>query len=377
MKRDSSLSALSAALVAGAVAAFRPVQAQAPWRVIAVTAAGCLLAVLLVGSFLAVSARAIPTGMALLAPFGASALLVLAVPNSPLSQPRAVLLGNCAAALIGVLVTRAVPAPMPAAALALGLSLACMLALRAVHPPAGAIALIPALSPGLVSEAGLGFALAPVGVESLLLLAFALVWHRLTGRVYPLRPPDSVPRAAPRFSRADLAAILARLRLSQNIGVADFARLLAAADGISSAHDRTEGLRCADAAGAPPPFLAPDTALAAARDLMLDARAYALPVVAPDGRLLGILSQSDLLRAAVAGQVSSAMTPDPAHLQADAPLHAALSLLAQGGWRAVPLTDAGGRCTGMLTRADLIAVLARAPGDAPLPPGPACDRARE
>lgn len=359
----------------GLHAAFRPVQAPTPWRMIWSTAAGCTLAVLLVGSVLAASGPAFPYRLALLAPFGASALLVIAVPNSPLSQPRAVLLGNCAAALIGVAVARLVPAPAAGAALALGLSIAVMLALRAVHPPAGAIALIPGLAPETVNEAGLGFALAPVGVESLLLLVFALVWHRLTGRVYPLRPPEAVPRAAVRFSRADLAAILARLRLSQNIGVADFARLLAAADGISGAHDRTEGLRCADAAGAPPPFLAPGTSLAAARDLMLGLRAYALPVVGPEGQLLGILSQSDLLRASGAGQVAEVMTPDPAHLQAEAPLHAALSLLAQGGWRAVPLTDAKGRCTGMLTRADLIAVLARAPGDAPLPQGPACDKA--
>jgi len=347
--------------------AFRPVQARVSRAVVGQTAVGCALAVVLVGAVLAVCGLSALPGLALIAPFGATALLVIAVPNSPLSQPRAALLGNCGAALIGTVTAQAVPVPLLAAGLALALAVGFMLAARALHPPAGALALIPALSPDLVTSPGLGFVLAPVAAETVLLLGFALVWHRLTGRVYPLRAPDAVPRAAARFSRADLAAILERLRLSQNIGVADFARLLAAADDISAAQDRTKGLCCADAAGPCPPLLAPGMTLDLARDLMLAQRAHALPVVAQDGRLLGILTQSDLLRAPGADSVAAAMTRGPRHLPAAAPLRDALSVLAQGGWRAVPLTDTKGHCTGLLTRADLIAVLAPAPRDPPLP----------
>ncbi|MFN3293637.1 MAG: HPP family protein, partial [Gemmobacter sp.] len=101
---------------------------------------------------------------------------------------------------------------------------------------------------------------------------------------------------------------------------------------------------------------------------LLATRSYTLPVAGPDGHLLGVLSQSDLLRAegTDARRVAEAMTPDPVSLPAEAPLRGALAVLAQGGWRAVPLTDAAGRCTGLLTRADLIAVLSRTPGAAPL-----------
>ena len=87
--------------------------------------------------------------------------------------------------------------------------------------------------------------------------------------------------------------------------------------------------------------------------------------------LLGVLSQSDVLGAAdtPAATVAETMTLHPVSLPAAAPLRNALAVLARGGWRAVPLTDADGRVEGMLTRADLIAVLAHAP-EAPLPAAP-------
>ena len=352
-------------------AALRPPQGPTPLPVALRTALGCGLAIVMTGALIAASGLPAATGPILIAPLGASALLVIAVPSSPLAQPRAVLLGNVTGALVGVLAAQVVPWPVLSAALALGFAVLVMLATRALHPPAGALALVPALSPDMVADLGLRFALAPVAVESLLLLIFAVAWHRVTGRVYPFRQRDEVLRAAPRFSRADLAAILARLRLSQNIGVADYARLLAAADEIRRADDRTEGLTCADAAGPPPPVLSPGQPLAEARAALLAGQAYTLPVAGPDGLLLGVLSQSDVLRAAdtPADTVAEAMTPHPVGLRADAPLRDALAVLARGGWRAVPLTDARGRVAGMLTRADLIAVLAR-PGHAPLPAAP-------
>ena len=221
------------------------------------TATGCGLAVLLAGALIAASGLPATTGLILIAPFGASALLVIAMPNSPLAQPWAVLVGNVLAALVGVLFARTVPWPIIAGALALAGAVLGMLLTRSLHPPAGGVALLPVLSPDLALQPGPGFALAPVAAESLVLLAFALVWHRLTGRIYPFRQPDESPRAAARFSPDDLAGILARLRLSQNIGVADYARLLAAADEIRRADDRTDGLTCADAAGPPPPVLSP------------------------------------------------------------------------------------------------------------------------
>ena len=355
------------------VAALTPPQGPTPARIALRTGLGCGMALVVAGAVPMALGLSGAGALLLVPPLGATALLVVTVPNSPLAQPWPVLVGNTVAALVGLVAAQLVPLPLPAAALALGVVVPLMLMLRALHPPAGAVALVPVLSPEIAETLGLRFVLTPVALDSLLLVAFAILWHRSTGRVYPFRQPDEAPRAAARFGRDELAAILSRLRLSQNIGVADFARLLAAADEIRSADDRTAGLSCADAAGPMPPVLAPQQPLPDARAVLLDAHSYTLPVADADGRLLGVLSQSDLLRWAGAPEatVGAVMTRRPVSLPIGAPLRDALSVLARGGWRAVPLTDPGGRVTGMLTRADLIAVLARSPDGpvAPLPDG--------
>ena len=46
----------------------------------------------------------------LIAPFGASAVLVYAVPNSPLAQPWSVVMGNTLSALVALAVITAFPA---------------------------------------------------------------------------------------------------------------------------------------------------------------------------------------------------------------------------------------------------------------------------
>ena len=68
---------------------------------------------------------------ALIAPFGASTFLIFAVPNSPMAQPWAVVVGNTAAALIGLATIHVYPQPLPAAAIAVLLALLATAALRA------------------------------------------------------------------------------------------------------------------------------------------------------------------------------------------------------------------------------------------------------
>ena len=71
----------------------------------------------------------------LIAPFGASAVLVYAVPNSPLAQPWSVVMGNALSALVALAVITALPHADWAVPLAVGLAIATMLATRA-RPPA-------------------------------------------------------------------------------------------------------------------------------------------------------------------------------------------------------------------------------------------------
>lgn len=103
--------------------------------------AGALLGILIAGFASAAVLGATPGAVWLIAPMGASAVLLFALPASPLAQPWSVLEGNVVAALIGVSCALYIHAPIPAAAAAIFVAIGAMFALHCLHPPSGAVAL--------------------------------------------------------------------------------------------------------------------------------------------------------------------------------------------------------------------------------------------
>lgn len=195
-------------------------------------AVGLALTVLLCAALL-------PAGVDLpviVAPLGASAVLLFAVPASPLAQPWPVIGGNVLSALVGVAVYRAVPSPALAAGLAVGTAILLMSLLRCLHPPGGAAALTAVIGGPAIHAAGFGFALVPVAVNSVALVLAALAIHRLTGRSYPHRPAP-VP-VVPGFLPEDVDAALADMHESFDIAREDLDALLAAAQAHARARRR-------------------------------------------------------------------------------------------------------------------------------------------
>ncbi|WP_297113162.1 HPP family protein, partial [uncultured Devosia sp.] len=143
-----------------------------------------------VGAFVGILSTAGVTALALgqgqelpllMAPIGASAVLLFAVPASPLAQPWSILAGNCVAALVGVSCALALgPTPL-AAALAVSISIGLMLTFKCLHPPSGAVALTAVIGGPAIAELGYAFVVWPVGINSVLLLAAAVAFNRLTG----------------------------------------------------------------------------------------------------------------------------------------------------------------------------------------------------
>lgn len=123
----------------------------------------------------------------LVAPIGASAVLVFAVPASPLAQPWSVFGGNVVSALVGVAVARLVPIPYLAVGGAVGGAILAMSLLRCLHPPGGAAALTAVIGGPAVLGAGYAFPFVPVGVNSLILIFAGIAFHRASGHSYPHR----------------------------------------------------------------------------------------------------------------------------------------------------------------------------------------------
>lgn len=116
----------------------------------------------------------------LIAPFGASCVLLFSVPNSPLAQPMNVIGGHMVASLIALTMRMALPGEWWAIALAVGVVIAIMALLRIIHPPAGADPVVIFLA-----DPGWTFLLVPIFTGSLVLVAVATLIH--------LIPPHNTP----------------------------------------------------------------------------------------------------------------------------------------------------------------------------------------
>lgn len=119
----------------------------------------------------------------LMAPFGATMVLLFALPASPLAQPRNIVCGHLLTALVGLALLHGVGVTPWSLGFGVGLAVALMMVTGTVHPPAGANPLLVMLTGQAWS-----FALFPVLVGSLLIVGFGLLYHRLAGeRSYPVR----------------------------------------------------------------------------------------------------------------------------------------------------------------------------------------------
>ena len=80
--------------------------------------------------------------MWLMAPFGASAVIVFGLPDSPLARPYNVIAGHLLTATIGLVGLHVLGLTPWSLALACGLSVTAMLLTKSTHPPAGANPLV-------------------------------------------------------------------------------------------------------------------------------------------------------------------------------------------------------------------------------------------
>lgn len=119
----------------------------------------------------------------LMAPFGATMVILFGLPESPLAQPRNIIVGHLLTTAIGLSVAALVGVSPWSMGLAVGLAVGLMLLTNTTHPPAGA-------NPLVVMLAGehWDFLLMPAAAGAVLIVAFGVLYHRLvSGHRYPVR----------------------------------------------------------------------------------------------------------------------------------------------------------------------------------------------
>ena len=124
----------------------------------------------------------------IMAPLGASAVLVFGAMKSPFAQPRNVIGGHVVSGLVGVTVYQVVgDSQLLAISLSVPLAILAMYRTGAFHPPGGAVAFITAAGDASIHQWGYWYVLSPCLLGSLIMILVALAVNNLPkGRRYPL-----------------------------------------------------------------------------------------------------------------------------------------------------------------------------------------------
>jgi CBS domain-containing membrane protein len=353
--------------------------------------AGALLGLLLTAGFSMLMLGTATLPLALVAPMGASAVLLFCVPASPLAQPWPVIGGNTISALVGIACAKAIGNPLLAAPLAGSLAILVMFLLRCLHPPSGAVALTTVLGGPAVHAAGFGFAFVPVCLNSTLIVLVALLFNNLTGRRYPHTQQsmlqnvhatrDPVPTARLGFTREDLDAALARYGQVLDISRDDLEAILLETE--VQAYGRRFGvITCGAIMSKDAVTVRPGMPLAEAWRLLRQHGLHALPVLDKARRVVGMVGQNDFLhhaglddyqtlgerlrglfvhllgmRGDRPGKVVEIMQRHVKTVGADEPIAELVPLMTNQGLHHIPVVDERGVFAGIVSHSDLLAAL--------------------
>lgn len=345
---------------------FQPILAGATLKERLIGCAGALLGVLVTGIICAWIFGADAHLPLIVAPVGASAVLLFAVPASPLAQPWPIIGGNTISALVGVTVATLVGDPMIATGVAVALAIAVMSVTRCLHPPGGAAALTAVVGGPAVASAGFLFPLVPVGINSLVLVGLGIAFHRLTRRNYPHRAQpaapnphkteDALPYFRIGFNGADIDAALAEYNEALDIDREDLEQLLRTVELKALSRSHSEAT-CADIMSRDVITVRDNDTPETARHLLLDHRIRTLPVVDETGRLAGTVGLRELVR----HPESVTLPVNAAAITASAsdPVSKLLPVLTDGVRHCVVIVDEDRHVIGIVSQTDLLAGLAR------------------
>lgn len=331
-------------------------------------ALGAMLAL----AFTGLLARLVLTGAVsadplLIAPIGASAALVFAIPASPLAQPRAVVGGNVLSGLAGVTAALILPHPLLAAVVGAGAAIQLMLLTRTFHPPGGAIGLGAGLAGAATGLESYAQTLLPVAVCSVLLTLAAVAYVNLTGRSYPHRvavqpSPHATGDAPPQdrigFTTADLDLALAQYGELLDVSREDLDALFRQVE--LQAHKRIHSrILCEDIMSRDVIAVDLNQTSASALAFLRSHDLRTAPVIDDQRRVVGLVRRAELL-AARDRPVSQVLDPFVHKVMRGTAIEALLPLLSSGATHEAMVVDAERKLVGVITQTDLLAVLYRA-----------------
>ena len=303
----------------------------------------------------------------LIAPMGASAVLLFAVPASPLAQPWSIVGGNTLSALTGIACAMLIPDAILAAGLSIALAIAAMSFARCLHPPGGAVALTAVIGGPAIAAAGWSFALVPVALNSVLLLVFGWLFNNATRHSYPHRvqamsrkvhdTSDLPPQDRVGYTTADIDTVLARYDELLDVSRDDLDALFRQVE--AQAYRRLHGeIRCDKIMSRDIICARPEEGIGEARDRLLTHRLASMPVIDGENRVIGLVGHAELL-AGAGRTVGEVMETSPCLASADTAIDQLLPIMSGGVYHEAIITDGANRLLGIITQTDLLAAVWR------------------
>lgn len=310
------------------------------------------------------------------APLGASAVLLFAVPASPLAQPWSMIGGNLVSGLVGVFCAQHFAFNLGlGAAVAVATAIGFMFILRCLHPPSGAVAMTAVMGGPAIHSLGYQFVIWPVLVNSLFLLALALIFNNVLRHRYPhqiakpARTTDPLPRERLGFTSHDLDRALSGYGELLDINKSDLAELINQAK-VNSFQRQFGDVRCAEIMSKDLITVQPTTPLTEALTKLRELEMMALPVVNEHLQLQGLLSIQDFLvprgdsthiinplEEYWAKNVIDIMSHDAPTVRAEQPIGDLVQLFSDQGLHYVLVIDEDKHVEGIITQSDLVAAL--------------------
>ncbi|NKQ86118.1 HPP family protein [Rhizobium ruizarguesonis] len=344
---------------------FSPILAGATLRERLIGCLGALLAIGLTGVISGYLFGQGPHLPLIVAPMGASAVLLFAVPASPLAQPWSIIGGNTISALMGIIAAYFIRDPIIATGVGVSLAIGAMSFTRCLHPPGGAAALTAVLGGPVVAGWGFLFPFVPVALNSCILVGLGLLFHKLSKRNYPHVVPKSAENthqtidlpSAVRvgFREEDVDAALEALDETFDIDRADLGRLLQQVE-LQAAIRSNGKISCADIMSRDVIAIGEASEPDAARHLLLKHNIRTLPVKDPEGRLVGAVGLREL---SMSTETIAHAIARPAVARPSDPALSLLPVLTDGHTHAVIIVDDDYRILGLISQTDLLSAVAR------------------
>ncbi|MDD2919133.1 HPP family protein [Rhodoferax sp.] len=326
----------------------------------------------------------------LIAPIGASVVILFVQPHSPVAQPWSVISSYFFATLVGLVCTHLIPNAVFAAAVGVAVTVWLMIKFNGIHPPGGALVLLMVLDgPGGLTQTSQTVSLVALNVLLMLLFAWLInTW--LLGRPYPYRVSlekvqnhntrDLAPMQRSGLDHTDLASAVTALNTFVDIQEDELVSLYNLA--VEHAFERHIGLACGDVMSRDVITVKTDTHIELAWNRLRHHRVKALPVLDHADRLVGILSVADFLRqmddTSAAGlamhlqgmlqrmpgakpkraiYVHQIMSTVVSSARLDTPITEVMGLMIEKNLPHIPVIDEDRKVLGIVTQTDTLAAL--------------------